>query len=155
MEQRRKLRAAQRRGVEFQGGSSIKGKTLDSMDLSDSRNSLVLTSTERVLRLIASGRYLGSRNGNQNHGLQVLAGSATASRGTLDRLNKALRWAALEGGVIGGEGLEGVWRGRMKICRPEDGANDQESIIIPEIEIRKFLEIKIDEIHGSFFISFI
>jgi len=51
--------------------------------------------------------------------LQLLAGSATASRATLDRLNRALRWAALEGGVVlGTEGLEGVWKGRMKVCRP-------------------------------------
>lgn len=127
MEQRRKLRAAQRRGVEFHGGSSIRGKTIESMDLSNARNSQVLTPTERVLRLIASGRYVGNRAGCDTRGLQIMAGSATASRGTLDRLNKALRWAALEGGVIGGDGLEGVWKGRMKICRPEDGVRDQES----------------------------
>jgi len=118
LEQKRKLRAAQRRGVEFQGGASIKGKSLDAMDLSNSMNSQVLTPTERVLRLIASGRYVGEQNKN-DISLQVLAGSATASRATLDRLNKALRWAAMEGGVIGGgEGLEGVWKGRMKACRP-------------------------------------
>ena len=132
MEQRRKLRAAQRRGVEFQGGSNIKGKTIDSMDLSDARNSQVLTPTERLLRLIASVRYMGNGNGNIDRGLQLMAGSATASRGTLDRLNKALRWAALEGGVIGGDGLEGVWKGRMKICRPEDGAHDQEPTPQPD-----------------------
>ncbi len=75
MEQRRKLQEAQRHGVEFQGGSSsIKGKTLDSMDLLDSRNSQVLTLMECVLRLIASGRYLGNGKGNHNHGLQVMAG---------------------------------------------------------------------------------
>jgi len=125
LEQKRKLRAAQRRGVEFQGGASIKGKSIDTMDLSNSMNSQVLTPTERVLRLIASGRYVGEQNKN-DMSLQVLAGSATASRATLDRLNKALRWAAMEGGVIGGgEGLEGVWKGRMKACRPnidDDGA---------------------------------
>jgi len=118
LEQKRKLRAAQRRGVEFQGGASIKGKSIDTMDLSNSMNSQVLTPTERVLRLIASGMYVGEQNKN-DMSLQVLAGSATASRATLDRLNKALRWAAMEGGVIGGgEGLEGVWKGRMKACRP-------------------------------------
>mmetsp|Transcript_23911 Transcript_23911/g.57668 ORF Transcript_23911/g.57668 Transcript_23911/m.57668 type:complete len:704 (-) Transcript_23911:1018-3129(-) len=122
LEQRRKLRAAQRRGVEFHGGSSMKGKSINSMDISDSMNSQVLAPTERVLRLIASGRYVGGEE--KRLPLQVLAGSATASRTTLDRMNKALRWAALEGGVIGGEGLEGVWRGRMKVCRPEASNND-------------------------------
>lgn len=140
IEQRRKLRAAQRRGVEFHGGSSIKGKTIDSMDLSNSRNSQVLTPTERVLRLIASGRYAGVESGNM-HDLHLMAGSATASRGTLDRLNKALRWAALEGGVIGGDGLEGVWKGRMKICRPEDGENDQQSSGWPETETNTHLTL--------------
>ena len=121
-EQKRKLRAAQRRGVEFQGGASIKGKSIDSMDLSNSMNSQILTPTERVLRLIAAGRYVGEQNDDPDRlQLQVLAGSATASRTTLDRLNKALRWAAMEGGVIGGgEGLEGVWKGRMKACRPAE-----------------------------------
>jgi len=47
-----------------------------------------------------------------------------ASRTTLDRLNKAIRWAAQEGGVIGG--MEGVWKGRMKVCRPieNDGSSN-------------------------------
>mmetsp|Transcript_10237 Transcript_10237/g.23958 ORF Transcript_10237/g.23958 Transcript_10237/m.23958 type:complete len:624 (+) Transcript_10237:111-1982(+) len=109
-EKKRKLRAAQRRGVEFIGGSGLKG---DSIDLSDAMNSQVLTPTERVLRLVASARYAGDTDGAS---LQILAGSATASRTTLDRLNKAIRWAANEGGVIGG--MEGVWKGRMKVCRP-------------------------------------
>ncbi|KAL7438919.1 hypothetical protein ACHAXH_006753 [Discostella pseudostelligera] len=148
LEQRRKLRAAQRRGVEFQGGSSIKGKKIDAMD--DERNSQVLTPTERVLRLIASGRYMGYGNDNR-HDLQLMAGSATASRGTLDRLNKALRWAALEGGVIGGDGLEGVWKGRTKICRPDDGGNDQEpgnddahtirAVTVPSVVNHKFVSM--------------
>ncbi|KAL9183761.1 hypothetical protein ACHAXT_004617 [Thalassiosira profunda] len=125
MEQRRKLRAAQRRGVEFHGGASIRGKSIDSMDLTNSMNSQVLTPTERVLRLIASLRFVGGELGSLP--LQVMAGSATASRATLDRLNKALRWAAMEGGVIGGDGLEGVWRGRMKVCRPQGGNVDSEN----------------------------
>lgn len=118
LETRRKLRAAQRRGVEFQGGSSLKGKSIDS----NSMNNQVLTPTERLFRLIASARYVGKEEDRLP--LQVLAGSATASRTTLDRLNKALKRAAMEGGVIGDGGLEGVWRGRMKVCRPEAGKND-------------------------------
>lgn len=120
MEQRRKLRAAQRRGVEFHGGSSIKGKAID---LSNSINSQVLTPTERVIRLVASGRFVGEEDGYGNArgvpSLQVLAGSATASRSTLDRLNRVLRWAAMEGGVVGGEWMEGVWKGNVKVCRPD------------------------------------
>mmetsp|Transcript_449 Transcript_449/g.1000 ORF Transcript_449/g.1000 Transcript_449/m.1000 type:complete len:422 (-) Transcript_449:98-1363(-) len=122
LEQRRKLRAAQRRGVEFHGGASIKGKSINSKDLASSANSQVLTPTERVLRLIAAAPYVEEED---RLPLQVLAGSATASRSTLDLLNKALRWAAMEGGVIGGEGLEGVWKGRMKVCRPEAGDDDE------------------------------
>ena len=53
LEQRRKLRAAQRRGVEFHGGSNMKGKS-SSIDSMDSMNGQVLTPTERLLRLIAS-----------------------------------------------------------------------------------------------------
>ena len=117
LEQRRKLRAAQRRGVEFHGGSSNKGKSLDSADMS---NGQVLTPTERLLRLIASSRHVVAETTGDRIPLQVLAGSATASRAALDRLNKALRAAAMEGGVIGAEGIEGVWGGRMQVCRPDD-----------------------------------
>ncbi|KAL7473101.1 hypothetical protein ACHAXS_013459 [Conticribra weissflogii] len=120
IEQRRKLRAAQRRGVEFHGGSNIKGKEID---LSNSMNSQVLTPTERLIRLVASGRFVGEEDGHGNArsvpSVQVLAGSATASRNTLDRLNRVLRWAAIESGVVGGEGMEGVWKGNVKICRPD------------------------------------
>jgi len=134
MEQRRKLRAAQRRGVEFHGGSSIKGKAID---LSNSINSQVLTPTERVIRLVASGRFVGEEGGygkGSVASVQVLAGSATASRSTLDRLNRVLRWAAMEGGVVGGEWMEGVWKGNVKVCRPDvsegsssEDSNDQEN----------------------------
>ena len=157
-EQKRKLRAAQRRGVEFVGGASIKGKSIDSMDLSNSMNSQVLTPTERVLRLIASGRYVGAQD-KDNLPLQVLAGSATASRATLDRLNKALRWAAMEGGVIGGgEGLEGVWKGRMKTCRPnvpddtdpsiEDGNDSTHTIravTVPSVVDHRYVSMTKDD----------
>ena len=119
LEQRRKLRAAQRRGVEFHGGSSSnKGKSLDSAD--NTSNGQVLTPTERLLRLIASSRHVVAGTTGDRIPLQVLAGSATASRAALDRLNRALRAAAMEGGVIGAEGIEGVWGGRMQVCRPDD-----------------------------------
>ena len=94
-ERRRKLRAAQRRGVEFRGGSSVKGKS----SIDSSRDAVqVLTPTERVRGLVASARYVG---GDGSGLLRVMAGSATASRATLDRLNGALRRGATEGGSWG------------------------------------------------------
>lgn len=110
-EQKRKLRAAQRRGVEFQGGSNKKAAEGDGQ---------MLTPTEKLLRLIASARFVGGDDKDQ---VQVLAGSATASRATLDRLNKALRSAALETDIIGSDGLQGAWKGNMKACRPENSNN--------------------------------
>ena len=120
LEQRRKLRAAQRRGVEFHGGSNMKGKSssIDSMDL---MNGQVLTPTERLLRLIASSRHVG--NGDRLP-MQVMAGSATASRAALDRLNRALSSASMEGGVIGSVGIKDVWGGMMKVCRPTDDVGE-------------------------------
>lgn len=110
-EQKRKLRAAQRRGVEFQGGSNKKAAEGDGQ---------MLTPTEKLLRLIASARFVGGEDKDQ---VQVLAGSATASRATLDRLNKALRTAAYEVDIIGSDGLQGAWKGNMKACRPENSSN--------------------------------
>ena len=108
-EQKRKLRAAQRRGVEFQGGSNKKAAEGDGQ---------MLSPTEKLLRLVASARFIG---GHDTDNLQILAGSATASRATLDRLNKALRTAAMEVDIIGSDGLQGPWKGNMKACRPENG----------------------------------
>ena len=120
LEQRRKLRAAQRRGVEFHGGSNMKGKS-SSIDSMDSMNGQVLTPTERLLRLIASSRHVG--NGDRLP-MQVMAGSATASRAALDRLNRALSSASMEGGVIGSVGIREVWGGMMKVCRPTDDVGE-------------------------------
>ena len=119
LEQRRKLRAAQRRGVEFHGGS---GKT-DSINLSMGVNSQILAPTERILRLVASARFVEQEEDMME--LQMLAGSATASRTCLDRLNRALRMASLEGSVIGMEDmLDTVWKGKVKVCRAESGDDD-------------------------------
>ncbi|KAK1748028.1 ATP-dependent RNA helicase [Skeletonema marinoi] len=115
-EQKRKLRAAQRRGVEFQGGSNKKAGEGDGQ---------MLTPTEKLLRLIASARFVGGDDKDQ---VQVLAGSATASRTTLDRLNKALRSAAKEVDIIGSDGLQGAWKGNMKACRPENTSNTGEQV---------------------------
>lgn len=120
LEQRRKLRAAQRRGVEFHGGS---GKP-DSIDLSMGVDTQILAPTERILRLVAAARFV--EQGIDHLELQMLAGSATASRSTLDRLNRALRMASVEGGVIGmGDMTDGLWMGKVKACRPQ---NDDDEI---------------------------
>ena len=122
LEQRRKLRAAQRRGIEFHGGSNIKGKS-SNIDLSGGINSQILAPTERILRLVASARFFNEEVGRME--LQVLAGSATASRSTLDRLNKSLRLASMEGGVIGmGDMQDNCWKGSVKVCRPDDNDFD-------------------------------
>lgn len=129
LEQRRKLRAAQRRGVEFHGGSNIKGKS-SSIDSMDSMNGRVLTPTERLLRLIASSRHVG---GGDRLPMQVMAGSATASRAALDRLNRALSSASMEGGVIGSVGIKDVWGGMMKVCRPADDVRENGIIGVSSI----------------------
>jgi hypothetical protein len=122
LEQRRKLRAAQRRGIEFHGGADIKGKS-SSLDLSNGMSGQILAPTERILRQVASTRF-ASQGNDERVELQVLAGSATASRSTLDRLNRALRYASIEGGVIGmGDMTDAVWKGNVKVCRAE---NDNE-----------------------------
>jgi len=121
-EQKRKLRAAQRRGVEFQGGSNKKAAEGEGQ---------VLSPTEKLLRLIASARFVG---GDEKDQVQVLAGSATASRTTLDRLNKALRSAAMEVDIIGSDGLQGAWKGNLKACRPENSIDtgEQQPSTAPE-----------------------
>jgi hypothetical protein len=120
LEQRRKLRAAQRRGIEFHGGS---GKP-DSIDLSMGINSQILAPTERILKLVASARFASEENDDKVE-LQMLAGSATASRSTLDRLNRALRYASLEGAVIGmGDMTDSVWKGNVNVCRVETNDNE-------------------------------
>ncbi|KAL3780827.1 hypothetical protein HJC23_011076 [Cyclotella cryptica] len=146
LEQRRKYRAAQRRGMEFHNASpssndANNGNTPSGV-VNGSSSPMVLSPTERILRLVASFRFVGGRESSTNEEeggrgeLQVLAGSATASRSTLHRLNKALRYASLEGGVIGmGGGMDSIWRGNVKICRADaeeeddDDDDDDEEIV--------------------------
>jgi len=95
-EQRRKLMAAKRKGVEFGSDKQIVGPT------------------ETLLKMIAN-RRLYTADGSTPTPYHVLAGSATASRKTLDRLNKALRDAAQDASQT----VEGVWNGNVSPCRPE------------------------------------
>eukprot|EP00531_Pseudo-nitzschia_arenysensis_P014672 CAMPEP_0116131070 /NCGR_PEP_ID=MMETSP0329-20121206/8812_1 /TAXON_ID=697910 /ORGANISM="Pseudo-nitzschia arenysensis, Strain B593" /LENGTH=623 /DNA_ID=CAMNT_0003625481 /DNA_START=12 /DNA_END=1883 /DNA_ORIENTATION=- len=103
-EQKRKFMAAKRAGVEFDNDKQIVGPT------------------ETILKMVA-GRRLYTVDGSTTSSYQVLAGSATASRKTLDRLNKALRNAAMDAS----SDVETVWNGPVKPCRPqEDGDATQQ-----------------------------
>lgn len=104
--QKRKLLAAKRDGAEFSSDSKVVGPT------------------ETLLKLIAGRRKYVSTEGSDgeastssssSYPYQILAGSATASRKTLDRLNKALRDAAM--GVS--STVDAVWNGSVQPCRPE------------------------------------
>ena len=101
-EQKRKLNAVQRSGIQMSSGSKQ-----------------VVGPTDNILNLIAT-RY-GS--GRDIFPCQVLAGSATASRRTLDRLNKALYDAATEAAST----VEVVWAGNVKACRPEVVVDEEKS----------------------------
>lgn len=105
-EQKRKFMAAKRQGVEFDSDKQIVGPT------------------ETILKMVAN-RRLYTADGSETSSYQVLAGSATASRKTLDRLNKALRNAAMDAS----SNVDTVWNGPVKPCRPpedEGSSNDNE-----------------------------
>uniref|UniRef100_A0A7S1ZEL8 ATP-dependent RNA helicase n=2 Tax=Ditylum brightwellii TaxID=49249 RepID=A0A7S1ZEL8_9STRA len=103
-EQKRKLLAAKRRGVD--------------MDLTTKQ---VISPTERILGIVAMCRMQQRRSTASSEEYfappQLLAGSATASRKTLDRLNKALRFAAEHDAS---SSFDMVWDGHVKSCRPEE-----------------------------------
>mmetsp|Transcript_16900 Transcript_16900/g.25567 ORF Transcript_16900/g.25567 Transcript_16900/m.25567 type:complete len:609 (-) Transcript_16900:88-1914(-) len=107
-EQRRKLLTAKRQGIEFTSTNQI------------------VSPTEKILNMIASSSLIGGDNASP---AQILAGSATASRKTLDRLNKSLRNAAVDAALP----YDMVWSGDFKACRPVEGplgansAGDSES----------------------------
>ena len=73
-------------------------------------NKQVVVPTEQLLRLIA----LTAVASREPMPLQVLAGSATASRRTLDRLNRAMRAAS----AAANTDYERVWSTDVKVCRP-------------------------------------
>jgi len=105
-EQKRKFLAAKRKGVEFTSDKQIVGPT------------------EKILKIVANRRlYTASSSGQYINSCQVLAGSATASRKTLDRLNKALRDAAMDSS----SNIDDVWNGLVKPCRPEEVVSNEET----------------------------
>jgi Helicase conserved C-terminal domain len=96
LEQKRKLMTAKRQGAETNSDKQL------------------IAPTEKLLGLVASNRFVGGVNANAP---QILAGSATASRRTLDRLNSALRSAAESGGA---GTFESIWSTQVKTVRPEE-----------------------------------
>jgi len=102
-EEKRKFMAAQRKGMQF----------------SSSKKQIVIRPTETLLKMIASRRFYVPQ-GVETTPYQVLAGSATASRKTLDRLNKALRDAAMDALLT----TEVVWNGNVKSCRSSEANTD-------------------------------
>jgi len=93
-EQKRKLLSAKRRGVKMDDGNRI------------------ISDTEKIIGLVASSRMMGEE---ETSPAQVLAGSATASRKALDRLNKALRSSAKGASIP----FDLTWSGDVKMCRPD------------------------------------
>jgi len=126
--------AAKRRGVEFSSDKQIVGPT------------------ETLLKMIA-GRRVYSADGAPTTPFQVLAGSATASRKTLDRLNKALRDAAMDAS----QNVDDVWNGTVKPCRPElsetsDASPGEErqdhtirAVTVPEQVKHQYIRIEKDQ----------
>jgi hypothetical protein len=77
-------------------------------------NKQVIVPTEQLLKMIAMSALRDSSR------LQVLAGSATASRRTLDRLNRAMRAASAAANME----YELVWDSDVKVCRPPGQVDD-------------------------------
>ncbi len=97
----RKLNAAKRAGTEL-----------------TSDNKQIVVPTERLLRLIATSRSVAGGSAPP----QVLAGSATASRRTLDRLNRAMRAASAAANVD----FETIWAKDVIVCRPQEDVDEIE-----------------------------
>jgi hypothetical protein len=76
-------------------------------------NKQVVVPTEQLLRLIAL-TVVANTSSESQPAMQVLAGSATASRRTLDRLNRAMRAAS----AAANTDYERVWSTDVKVCRP-------------------------------------
>lgn len=133
-EQKRKVLAAKRRGVQVDDAKRV------------------MSDTERILGLVASCRMSGEEEANP---AQVFAGSATASRKALDRLNKALRLSAKAAALP----FELAWSSDVKICRPaekvlgttagdishpEKGSNEQHTIravTVPNEVKHRYIEL--------------
>jgi hypothetical protein len=112
-EQKRKLNAMKRQGVQISTGMQQ-----------------AVSPTEQLLQLVVSYRFVG---GDKAGPPQILAGSATASRRTLDRLNRALKAAAQEGTA---SSRELVWSGDVKACRPEFDSDSEDEEEAPVHTIR-------------------
>ena len=136
-EQKRKLMTAKRQGAEM-----------------TSNDKQSIAPTERLLRLVASHRFVGG--GNSKAPL-ILAGSATASRRTLDRLNQALRASAESGGA---GTMESIWSGLVSTIRPNEdeksNTNSEEeqqhtirAVTVPQEVKHRYISMTKDEASSS------
>eukprot|EP00978_Attheya_sp_CCMP212_P036622 scaffold167598_cov60-Attheya_sp.AAC.2 len=75
------------------------------------KNKQLVAPTEQLLNMIAT---ISTRSSSKSQ-VQVLAGSATASRKTLDRLNRSLQFAAK---VSSESSSNDIWSGPVLACRP-------------------------------------
>jgi superfamily II DNA/RNA helicase len=96
-EQRRKFMAAKRGGTEI------------------NKNKQLVSPTERIVNMVASSAETTTTQDAPP--VQVLAGSATASRKTLERLQRMLRAAAVQ---EASSTVARVWGGDISVCRPPE-----------------------------------
>jgi superfamily II DNA/RNA helicase len=96
-EQRRKFMAAKRGGTEI------------------NKNKQLVSPTEKIVNMVASSTETSTTQDAPP--VQVLAGSATASRKTLERLQRMLRAAAVQ---EASSTVARVWGGDITVCRPPE-----------------------------------
>jgi hypothetical protein len=75
------------------------------------KNNQLVSPTEKIVNMVASS------SSSDSTPRQVLAGSATASRKTLDRLQRILRSAAIQEAA---STVATVWGGDIQVCRPPE-----------------------------------
>jgi hypothetical protein len=106
----RKLKAAKQAGTQL---------------LSSDNRQVVVAPTDRLLRMIAisAAGGSGSTNGTAMSILQLTAASATASRRTLDRLNRAMRAAS----AAANSDYALIWGSDVQMCRSGSDTSDDDN----------------------------
>ena len=122
---RRKLELRRKQNAALRKGSGINmGPSVSFAEVSD---------TERLLEAIASRRFsegrVGTNMGTANADVittpvRITAGSATASRRVLDRLNKVLNDSADKGAATSDVSI--VWGGEVTMCRPIEEEEEED-----------------------------
>jgi len=124
---RRKLELRRKQNAALRKGSGINmGPSVSFAEVSD---------TERLLEAIASRRFsegrVGTNLGTANADVittpvRITAGSATASRRVLDRLNKVLNDSADKGAATSDVSI--VWGGEVTMCRPIEEEEEDDKV---------------------------